>query len=177
MRILAAIEDVAVRAALTEAGFPVHGHLPIPAAAYEAARRQFDAEVLLEAFLMTREENPRDGGADREPVVVVTSGDLFLAGHPHVFGAARAEDGVAVVSTARLPTPAHLRSVIAHELGHLAGLDHCSGDCAMRRARTSAEVLERPASFCTECAGAGGQVLAALMAAGAGVLAAEAAPR
>jgi len=77
------------------------------------------------------------------------------------FGEALVGEGCAVVSTRRLRAhddgvfTRRLAGECIHELGHAAGLEHCSNaGCVMRQARDLEEVDRRPDSFCPACAAA-----------------------
>lgn len=93
--------------------------------------------------------------------LAVTDADLHAPGRTFVFGEATVGGCCAVVSLARLdpgegPRSPRLRARLAaeavHELGHVAGLDHCDrGECVMVPCRTPEEVDRRPAEFCPRC--------------------------
>lgn len=134
---------------LSSIGHPVGDGLPrLPAAAFDARRRQFHAQRVLDALA----DAPGDDGSGR-PQVLVTGADLFLPGRPFVFGACLPDRGVALVSIARLgDSAARLVSVIHHEAAHLAGLPHCAASrCVLRRADTVADIDDRGAAPCETC--------------------------
>jgi predicted Zn-dependent protease len=99
--------------------------------------------------------------ADPQPrwVIALTDRELFASGRGDVFGEAALGGRWAVVSAARLieegdpeATLERLLKECAHELGHLAGLGHCSRKlCAMRASETSGDVDGKDAYFCPEC--------------------------
>jgi len=125
-----------------------------------AGREQLDAHALLQRL----ESLPRAAppGAVR---LGLTTRDIGLAVFSFVFGLAHTDDGrVAVVSLARLdptfyglaPDPgATARRALGemlHELGHVAGLQHCiAPDCVMRFAGTVEKADARGAAFCDPC--------------------------
>ena len=122
-------------------------------------REQVDADRLL-AML---EAAPVPGTVR----VGVTALDVGVAIFKFVFGRATCGGHAAVVSLARL-APEHyglapddnlLRrraaTEILHELGHVAGLNHCSDfNCIMHFAPNVESIDVRGAHFCTECTAA-----------------------
>lgn len=93
--------------------------------------------------------------------LAVTDADLGAPGRTFVFGEATVGGCCAVVSLARLggdegPRSGRLRARLlaeaVHELGHVAGLDHCDrGECVMVPCETAEEVDRRPDGFCARC--------------------------
>jgi archaemetzincin len=108
---------------------------PLPEHAFETARRQHDAEVLLDELF-------DDVVDDRTRVVGLCDADLFAPGRTFVFGYAHLQDRVAVVSLSRMLVDApadddrvrwRLYKTLVHELGHTFGIAHCDEPrCAMR---------------------------------------------
>jgi predicted Zn-dependent protease len=100
-----------------------------------------------------------DAGTIRPWVVALTDRELFASGRGAVFGEAALGGRWAVVSAARLidasggeQTLERLLKECAHELGHLAGLGHCSrAPCSMRASATPTDVDRKEARFCPEC--------------------------
>ncbi len=96
---------------------------------------------------------------EEEAIVGLVDVDLTAPGLNFIFGEADRRQGVAVVALARLrlgADPATLRRRVlieaVHELGHLAGLGHCtSPGCVMRFANTLADVDEKTPDFCPRC--------------------------
>ena len=88
----------------------------------------------------------------------VTAADLFAPGRTFVFGEATVAGPCAVVSLARLePGSPRLRAralaTAVHEVGHLAGLEHCGeARCVMYPTQTPADVDRRGSDFCAGCA-------------------------
>jgi len=128
-------------------------------AARLAGRDQFDADPLLTSLDAT--------GAPGTIRIGLTAHDLGLALFTFVFGRAKKNGRAAIVSLARLD-PGHYglpadrelyasRAVaeVMHELGHVAGLAHCSDmECIMYFA-TNVETIDlRGTGFCSACAGA-----------------------
>ncbi len=122
-------------------------------------RDQVDADKLLAAL----ESAPVPGTVR----VGVTALDVGVTIFKFVFGRAACGGHAAVVSLARL-TPEHyglaaddnlLRrraaTEILHELGHVAGLNHCTDfNCIMHFAPNVESIDVRGAHFCSECAAA-----------------------
>lgn len=140
-----------------EARFPgrharVAEGLPRPAYAYVAARRQFQAQPILDQLAT---------GAHTKRVLGVTDLDLFAPGLNFVFGQAQSGGPAAIMSLARLhpefwgePTnPAILQrraiKEAIHELGHTYGLQHCPiSTCVMHFSNTLGETDMKSDQFC-----------------------------
>jgi hypothetical protein len=129
---------------------PLHGGetLESPPPVVDAEGR-IDAPALLRAVGSRRRSRP---------LLVVTDRPLTSRGCRSLVGLADRRRRVAVVSTATLADPLEperlvprLENAIAHELGHLSGLGHCSGDCLMRPASAAHELDERPRRPCGRC--------------------------
>lgn len=138
---------------------------PLPAAAYRAGRRQYDADVLLE-HLFDRLDPPV------LRLVAVTQADLYAEGRNFVFGYAHMRDRVAVFSTLRLEerywerpdAPALYRArvdkALTHELGHTFHAPHCEANgCVMHQVEFLWQLDQLPPDYCEACRG---QVAAAL---------------
>ncbi|MEX2570114.1 MAG: matrixin family metalloprotease [Gemmatimonadota bacterium] len=104
----------------------------------------------------------RDGARDHPPrrwVVAVTNADLAAPERDFVFGEATVGGAWAVVSTARLQedddedaTLDRLMKETVHELGHIAGLDHCPRPkCVMHPSTSVLEIDRKQAAFCDRC--------------------------
>jgi predicted Zn-dependent protease len=86
------------------------------------------------------------------PALVLVGAGLTIWGE-RVFGICR--EGRALVSLAWLGTGRDLIrracSVAVHEAGHLLGLGHCNGKCAMRPASSLRDLDKRPLKPCKVC--------------------------
>jgi archaemetzincin len=129
-----------------------------PEAAFDAARGQYRATLLLKSLL----DDPQEERSER--VLGVTGVDLFAPVLTYVFGEAQLNGRAAVVSCHRLraeayglpPDPAllyeRLHKEAMHELGHTYGLLHCPGPACVMRASPYVEEIElKPARFCDAC--------------------------
>jgi len=128
-------------------------------AGYAGEKRQVNAAALLDSISAYKRSHEIP-----EPILLVVSQDLFIPRHSFVFGLARREEGVAVVSAARLCNTYYgkvhsdddlidrLAKEGAHEAGHLFGLDHCEDpECIMFRPDTLAELDRKKKMFCASC--------------------------
>ncbi len=133
---------------------------PLLVDGYDRERDQHDAQKILDRLQNTFIRRY----AIAEPLLLVTSRDLFVNGCDFVFGLARPSCGAAVVSTARLDNAYYSRmpnddDLIdrtakegAHEVGHLLGLGHCSNpECVMFRPRTLDELDRKKKMLCPDC--------------------------
>ncbi|MDV2480789.1 archaemetzincin family Zn-dependent metalloprotease [Methanoculleus sp. Wushi-C6] len=134
----------------------VAGRVPLPAAALNPGRGQYDAEVVLESLPSSGEA----AGADR--ALEVAGVDLYLPGMNFVFGIADRKK--ALISLLRLrqsfyglPEDAEVfrrRTVVeaVHELGHTFGLAHCEDSrCVMHFSNTIADTDRKGPGFCPSC--------------------------
>lgn len=152
-----ALEALAARLS-RQLRLPVHTRAPasIPLRTI-SGREQLDAGALLEALEAT-------AGTGRL-LVGVTEDDIAVPVFSFVFGLARQGGTACVVSLARtdpafygLPadvelTQARAIAEVLHELGHLAGLEHCSDkSCLMSFAGNVERVDTRGGRFCRGCA-------------------------
>jgi archaemetzincin len=130
--------------------------LPHPAHALSKSRLQYDAGVIL------RDMEKRRFACTK--VVAVLGVDLFIPIFTHVYGEARQNGKIALVSTFRLadetaggPRPSagtleRTAKVALHELGHLFDLEHCPDDrCLMRFSGNLAELDATPFTYCRYC--------------------------
>jgi len=98
-------------------------------------------------------------------VIALVNVDLFIPIFTHVYGEARQNGKIALVSTFRLaqkkggtsPPPDEIlertAKVALHELGHLFNLEHCQDSkCLMHFSGHLAELDETPLYYCRYCA-------------------------
>jgi archaemetzincin len=132
---------------------------PVRIMGFENSRKQIDAQVQLD-YLAAYKHQHRIS----DPILLVVSQDLFNRGHSALFGLAREQSGVAVVSTARLANEyygldacdeALIDRIVtegAHEVGHLLGLAHCTNrECIMFCPDTLDELNGKKKGFCDAC--------------------------
>lgn len=136
----------------------VHPAAPLRSAWSAGAPERYSADAILDDLIPPDDADQTFPGPD-EWVLALTDADLAAPGLGYVFGEATVGGGWAVVGLARLDAPdlAALRlralKVSLHEIGHLAGLDHCArAPCVMRRSRTVDDTDRKPAAFCHACA-------------------------
>ena len=131
--------------------------LPLPSDHYDAARRQDDADRLLDLLFHRLPD-----AALR--IVGVLDADMFAAGRTFVFGYAHLRDGMAVYSIARLREEWYGRRAsedlvrsrayraVVHELGHTFGNPHCEDPRCVMHAVSQVESLdELSPSYCDSC--------------------------
>jgi archaemetzincin len=146
-----------VVAALLGARSIVLPALEMPPACWDASRRQFDADRLLDLLFARLPD-----AAMR--VMGVLDSDMFAAGRTFVFGYAHLRDGVGVYSLARLREDWYGRAAdepklrdrtwraVAHELGHTFGNPHCeAAECVMRAVSHIESLDALSPSFCESC--------------------------
>ncbi|HEX7118445.1 MAG TPA: archaemetzincin family Zn-dependent metalloprotease [Longimicrobiales bacterium] len=124
----------------------------------DASRGQLQADAILDALIARR--------SDDEWLLGVVDGDLFIPGLNFIFGQATVGGCCAVIGLARLretfygrPEPDaerfRRRTLIeaVHELGHVAGLDHCpEPSCVMHFSETIEDTDRKGPDFCPRCA-------------------------
>lgn len=130
---------------------------PLPTAALDKSRMQFDAGRILQIL-----EKEAFCGYDK--IIGVLSADLFVPIFTYVLGEARQAGRCALVSIFRLdekvPSGRNDTSqllersvkVALHELGHLFDLTHCSDPyCLMHLSSDALDLDQRRLSFCRYC--------------------------
>jgi archaemetzincin len=129
-----------------------------PVYAFSEKRLQYDAGAVLRHL-----ENRRFD--DCRKVIAVLNVDLFIPIFTHVYGEARQNGKIALVSTFRLsekndgssPRPGEIlertAKVALHELGHLFNLEHChDARCLMHFSGNLSELDDTPLYYCRYCA-------------------------
>lgn len=102
--------------------------------------------------------------ADYFKIIALVEEDLFIPLFTHVFGEARQNGRVALVSLYRLQLPVdgeapptqtvmeRIAKIALHETGHLLNLLHCDDDRCLMHFSGRIEVLDRtPFNFCRYC--------------------------
>jgi archaemetzincin len=128
--------------------------LPLDPAWRHPERGQWLSTAIVDALLDRYEAQ----GSERW-VLGVTGVDLYVPERTFVFGEATVGGPCALVSLARLRAGADRRILFArllteavHELGHLAGLPHCSdGLCAMATSADALGVDLKATVLCSSC--------------------------
>ncbi len=130
--------------------------MPVPANSYDARRRQYHSAIILKELQDYREKD--------HLVLGVTEADLYAPDLNFVFGEADVENGIAVISLARLrrefyglgPDEELFRTRAVkeaiHEIGHVWGLDHCSNPkCIMFFSNGIRDTDRKGPDFCGRC--------------------------
>ena len=132
---------------------------PIPEAAYQSSRGQYNASMILNAV----RPSALPKGWKRMGICDV---DLFSGNLNFVFGQADLAGPTAVISIARLRNefygrPGDLRLLVeravkevVHEIGHTLGLGHCKHpDCVMYFSNSLLDTDRKGSSYCPLCLG------------------------
>lgn len=135
---------------------------PVTVRGYDRQRNQHNARKILDDL---QDYYTRQYGSDK-PVLLVVRNDIYIPGKDFVFGLARQDFNVSVISTARLQNGFYGRRASdddaidritkegAHELGHLMGLDHCTQpECIMYCPQTLDDLDRKKKAFCNGCEG------------------------
>lgn len=111
--------------------------------------------------LIERDPVGRQGLEPVDWTLAVTSADLFAPGREFVFGEATLGGAWAAIGLSRMraaddPEEDTLRrralTEALHEIGHLAGLEHCAAArCAMAPAADAAALDEKESTYCPAC--------------------------
>jgi archaemetzincin len=135
---------------------------PLQASWRHESTGQLDVDAALSGLI----DRYAPAAGSEKPVwmLAITAAELLAEGTEHVFGEATVGGCCALVSIARLqPSPKPKGEDLAvlrlrllkeslHEIGHLAGLAHCTNpDCVMAVAATVAAVDRKGSDFCSRC--------------------------
>jgi archaemetzincin len=122
--------------------------VPLPASAWNPARRQYLSTAILDSLARARKPG-------WERLLGIANVDLYVPQLNFVFGEGDPNRGVAVFSLARLRGSEELfrkraATEAIHELGHTYGLSHCDDPhCVMWFSNTLAETDRKGTSFCS----------------------------
>lgn len=122
---------------------------------FNEERKQFDAQKILFALHGLKQQYKW------QKVLGITYEDIFIKGMNFVFGLASPTGKVCVVSLHRLieqqkqelsqMEEARIVKEIAHEIGHIYGLEHCDRDCVMAFSNSVLDVDTKKSTLCEEC--------------------------
>jgi len=123
--------------------------------AFSEERRQFGAQKILLALHELKQQSKS------KMVVGITDEDIFIGGMNFVFGLASPTSQVCIVSLYRLldTQKSELGQIektrivkeIAHEIGHVYGLEHCNRNCVMSFSNSVLDVDAKASSLCEKC--------------------------
>jgi len=124
---------------------------------FNADRGQYDAAAILSLY--------EKKGLNRR-TIIITSVDLYIPIFTYVFGLAKLEGKIGIVSAHRLKSDfyglppdedllkSRLVKEIIHELGHLLNLRHCPDyQCVMASSNTADDLDIKGSHFCNSCLG------------------------
>ena len=126
--------------------------VPVPPQAYNAARNQYLADILLEELYRCKRKGIY--------LLGVTSVNLFTPGKNFVFGEASPLKETAIISLYLLgETGIHDERLLqraikeaVHEIGHLMGMGHCPNSrCVMHFSNSLLDTDVKDAFFCPNC--------------------------
>jgi archaemetzincin len=121
-----------------------------PEDAFITTRNQYDASKILKKLSAEQNTSPFQLG--------VIQGDLCIPIFTYVYGEAQLGGKAAVISLYRLHDLEkelfyeRAAKVAIHEVGHVIGLEHCTGiDCLMRFSKQLEQLDRLPMHFCSTC--------------------------
>jgi archaemetzincin len=133
--------------------------LPVPKAAFDKKRSQYNSSVILNEVRSYASKNQ-----EFHRVLGVIDADVFAAGLNYVFGEAYVSGRAALISLWRLKPGFYgeatgsqslfMRTLkeAVHELGHTLGLAHCArGLCVMRFSNSIFDTDKKQSLFCGQC--------------------------
>lgn len=122
---------------------------------FDEGRKQFDAKKILFALHELKQQYKW------QKVLGITYEDIFIDGMNFVFGLASPIGEVCIVSLHRLIErqkpelsqieEARIVKEIAHEIGHVYGLEHCDRNCVMAFSNSVRHVDDKESSLCEKC--------------------------
>ena len=132
-------------------------HAAIPQHAVDQGRLQVNAGTLIESIEAMKL-------TDYFKIIALVEADLFIPLFTHVFGEARQNGRVALVSLYRMQLPVdgetppkqqileRIAKIALHEMGHLLNLLHCDDKRCLMHFSGQVEDLDRtPFNFCRYC--------------------------
>jgi archaemetzincin len=132
--------------------------LPIPIQSFNPKRKQFHSSTIISFISNSLSEKPC------QLVLSVTEVDLYVEGLNFVFGEARPDLGICIISTHRLKPEYYgerkdlkiferrVLTEAVHEIGHLLNLKHCKNpNCVMFFSNSIFDTDRKGFLFCDRC--------------------------
>ena len=116
-------------------------------------RKQYNAQKILYMLHMLKKQN------NQQKLIGITNQDIFIDGMNFVFGLASPTTHSCIVSLHRLvehriltqKEKERIAKEITHEVGHVYGLQHCTGNCVMAFSNSVSDVDSKNSELCTKC--------------------------